>query len=170
MKDPIKTLKEWGTAYKAGDTKHLHKLHAEGSVLRRAGVGPASQTTRAEEAAEYGKITKTEYDIAAPRVEGEKVYAHVTERSEWLRAAGIPEAHYEGEFTFKGGRIEALHLEARPETRKAAEAAFAEFTDWVAREKPAYAAEVLAEGKLRMEAEGGHRLIELMHEWKEATR
>ncbi len=166
MRDPIKTLEEWGAAYKAGDIHHLHRIHAEDSVFKRAGIGLASQTTRAEKAAEYGTITKTEYEIAEPRVEGEKVYAHVTERSEWLRAAGIQEAHYEGEFKFKGDQIEALTLNAKPETRHAAEVTFTGFTDWLAREKPEYLAYLTADGKLRLEAKYGPELVKLLQQWK----
>ncbi len=170
MRDHLRTLEKWEQAIKAGNMEHLRGLHAEGSKLVREGLGPASHAQDAYEAAEDGKATKTRWHITEPRVQGETIYAKATEKNDWLEAAGIEKAHYDAEFKLRDGKIEALHLYADSETKHAAEAAFTEFMEWAAKEKPHHLAELMHEGKLRHNAENSEKFTEMLHQWKKAAR
>lgn len=170
MREHLKTLEKWEQAIKAGNLEHLRKIHAKGSKLVREGLGPASHALDALKAAEYDKAAKTRWHITEPRVQGETIYAKATERNDWLEAAGIEKAHYEAEFKLREGKIESLRLRAEPETQHAAEAAFTEFMEWAAEERPAHLAELISEGKLKYEAENSQKFTDLLHQWKEVAR
>ena len=168
--EAIRVLEEWRKAYNAGDLDRLRGLHMEGAVLARQGLGAGSHKLEAGEAAVYDAALHTRWRLEAPEVEGGKVRAVVAERSDWLEAAGIQEAHYHAEFEVRDGRIVEAKLEANPETRRRAEEAFREFTVWAARERPERLAQLISGGRFDLGPKSGSKLLELMREWRAATQ
>lgn len=166
MDKRLEALEKWGKAHKAKDAHQLEKLYAEGSVYELKGAGALSTILDAKAVSGYNAAVGTDWTIKAARLEKEHVHAALTEKNEWLRAAGIHEAHYEGDFQIKDGRIEAVYLKPKRETQQAQEKALAEFSEWVAREYPEQYSEVLTDGRLLYKESAGKALVELMHQWQ----
>ena len=166
MDKRLETLEKWGKAHKAKDMHQLEGLYAEGSVYELQGMGAASTVLDARAVSGYNAAVGSDWTIKATKLEKGRVHATLTEKNDWMRAAGIQEAHYEGDFHIKDGRIEAVHLKPTTETQKAHAKALAEFAEWVAREHPEQYSEVLADGRLLYKESAGKALVELMHQWQ----
>ena len=98
-------------------------------------------------------------------MEGERVHAVLSEQNEWLDAAGIPEASYEGEFVIKDDKIDTIHLQPTRETVQEQAKTLSEFSIWVSREYPQEYSNILANGKLIHNEAAGKRLVKMMKQW-----
>jgi len=163
------TLQRWVKAHKAEDIEHLKSLYAADSVFQLTGTKATSTRESAFKMAEFDYATKTRRDVKTSWIMGDKIQAEVTERSALLEAAGIHEAHYDGQFIIRGGQIASVQLEPTAETRQATDRALSQFVAWASAARPQRLAQVMPGGRLRYDAEAGRQIVELMCEWKRAT-
>ncbi|MBN2336372.1 hypothetical protein JXL21_12500 [Candidatus Bathyarchaeota archaeon] len=170
MKQSEKTLQEWGHAYTAMNLDHLKSLYAQGSVFEMKGTLATTAKESALKLAEFDHATGTQRTLKATQITGDKVRAEMTESSEWLKAAGIKEAHYDSVFVIKEGQIQSLSIVPKPETRKATEHALTGLIAWAAKERPELLAQAMPGGRIRYDADAGRQMTALMQEWKRATR
>ncbi len=166
MDKRLETLERWGKAHKAKEMHQLEGLYAEGSVYELKGMGASSTVLDAKAVFGYNAAVGSDWTIKAARLEKEHVHAALTEKNDWMQAAGIQEANYEGDFHIKDGRIEAVYLKPTKETQQVQAKALAEFSEWVAREHPEQYSEVLTEGRPLYKESAGKALVDLMHQWQ----
>jgi hypothetical protein len=164
------TLQRWVKAHNAKDVEYLKSLYAADSVFQLTGSGAISMRGSAFKMAEFDYATKTQRDVRTSWIMGDEIQAEVTERSALLEAAGIHEAHYNGQFIIRGGQIASVQLEPTAETRQATDRALSQFVTWASTARPQRLAQVMPGGRLRYDAEAGRQMLELMCEWKQATR
>ena len=164
------TLQRWVKAHNAKDIEHLKSLYATDSVFQLTGTRVTSTRESAFKMAEFDYATKTQRDVRASWIMGDEIQAEVTERSALLEAAGIHEAHYNGQFIIRGGQIVSVQLEPTAETKQATDHALSQFVAWASIVRPQRLAHVMPGGRLRYDAEAGQQMLELMCEWKRATR
>ncbi|MHA1973146.1 MAG: hypothetical protein ACTSW1_09145 [Candidatus Hodarchaeales archaeon] len=166
MDKRLKTLEKWGKAHKAKDTHQLAKLYTENSVFELKGTDSPSIMLDAKAFSGYNAEIGSDWTIKEALLEKENVHAALTEKNEWLHAAGIKEAHYEGDFLIKDGKIEAVHLKPTRETQQSQTKILAEFSEWVKKEHPKKYSDVLSDGRLLYNKAAGKALVELMHQWQ----
>jgi hypothetical protein len=163
------TLQRWVKAHNAKDVGYLKSLYAADSMFQLTGTLAISTRESAFKMAEFDYATKTQRDVRTSWIIGDEIQAEVTERSALLEAAGIHEAHYNGQFIVRGGLIASVQLEPTAETRQATDRALSQFVAWASTTRPQRLAQVMPGGRLRYDAETGRQMLDLMCEWKRAT-
>jgi len=170
MKKPLEAVKAWTEAHNSHNLSRLNDLYGENITFELAGMMEAEGKQGAREVAEFDRATKSQRTLNELRLEGDTVYCDLTEKNEWLRTAGIREAHYSGAFTVREGQIEAIRFEPKPETKQATEEALSSFTQWASEEKPEHLAEIMPEGKITYDAKSAKKWLPLMQEWRDTTK
>jgi hypothetical protein len=163
------TLQRWVKAHNAKDVEYLKSIYAADSVFQLTGTKAISMRGSAFKMAEFDYATKTQRDVRTSWIMGDEIQAEVTERSALLEAAGIHEAHYNGQFIIRGGQIASVQLEPTAETRQATDRVLSQFVAWASTARPQRLAQVMPGGRLKYDAEAGRQMLELMYEWKRAT-
>ena len=169
MERKLQTIEKWSQAQKRTATVKFDDLFTEDSIIELKGLGASSTLIDAKTASEYSKAVGSDWKIKKTWLEGESVHAVLTEQNEWLDAAGIPEASYEGEFFIKDDKIDTIHLQPTLETVQEQARALSKFSIWVGREHPQQYSDILVNGKLIHDENTGRLLVKLMHQWREET-
>lgn len=164
------TVEAWERAYNRHDLSKIKDLYEENIAFAKVGLIETEGRQSAHEVAKFDSKVETQSSLNIERIEGDTAYCDMREKSVWLRAAGIEEAHYSGAFVVQDGRIKSLRFEPKPETKQATEKAMASFTKWATKEKPEHLGEIMPEGKSLYNAENAEKWIHLMQEWRETTQ
>ena len=167
MERKLQTLEKWSHAQKRTATVKFDDLFTEDSVLELKGLGASSTLIDAKTASEYSKAVGSDWNIKETWLEGERVHAVLTEQNEWLEAAGISEANYEGEFVLKQDKIDVVHLQPTRETVQEQAKTLSEFFMWISREHPQQHSNILANGKLIHNEVAGKSLVKMMQQWRQ---
>ena len=170
MMSTHEALQRWVKAHNADDVKYLKSVYAADSVFQLKGAGATSTRGSAIKMAEFDYATGTQRDVRTSWIMGDEIQAEVTERSALLEAAGIHEAHYNGQFIVRGGQIAFVQLEPTAETRQATDHVLSEFVAWASTARPQGLARVMPGGRMRYDAEAGRKMLELVREWRLAAR
>ena len=100
------------------------------------------------------------------RVSGDEATGSFRERNELLRLLGIPERRFALHFRVRDGLIAEQVCEVLPQVGTSDEEALGPVLAWARREREGVLAELLPEGRMRMDAACARGWLALLREWR----
>jgi limonene-1,2-epoxide hydrolase len=110
----------------------------------------------------------TELELTDCKKKGNTVTCKVTERNDYVRAAGINEIHYtSGVFTFKNGLIQKISATMSPESARAGEKFDKGFIAWVKQNRSEELSKLMTPaGKFKWGRESAKIIVNLVKEYQ----
>lgn len=112
----------------------------------------------------------TQLEVTNCDLEGETVTCSITERNQWLAAAGLgPIVYREASFAYTGDRISRMTVAMDEEKIEEIGEVLYAFTPWLFDTHPDEAARIFTpEGDFVYSQENGERVVYLLREWRAA--
>jgi hypothetical protein len=166
---PLDVVKAYQHAYNSHDIGQLLPLIAEDATFQVPGHFDLKGKNDVGLVAEYDFALHIHMTLDRFATRGDTVFCELVEMNDWLEAAGIDKAYYEGKFVIGNGLIRHIRGEATPETEKAFDQVLNPLLQWASRERSEQLAEMMPEGEFVYNAENAKKSLVLLKEWQEAT-
>lgn len=167
---PVDLVRAYQNAYNSHDLEKLLSLFAEDATFEVVGQFVFKGKENVRRVAEHDFALNIHMSIRGPTIKGDTIFCGLTETNDWLKTAGIGEAHYTGWFVFEAGLIKLIRGQSTPETDKAFSEVLNPLIEWASKERPEQLAEMMPEGKFVYNAENAKKSLALLRQWQEATK
>lgn len=119
---------------------------------------------------EHDSTLGTILTLADYRTKGDSVYCSVTEKNDYLSAAGLAAAYYPNAvFAVKNGRISFIEATMADSTSEELKNALSGFEPWVEENYPDTLAQMSPQGKFIHNGKNAATLLALLKEWQAST-
>ena len=168
---PIDRVKAWERALNSHQTGKVLALYAEDATLDHAGMVVFKGKAEMRGFFEWDRVMNIRLSLSNFRQEGDTVFCTGIETSDWLTAAGLGEQSYSAiKFTFREGMVTFQQEVLSPESFKALIETSHALQIWASQERSEQVATMRAGGKFIYNEETAKMNLDLMREWREATK
>jgi hypothetical protein len=164
---PLDVVKAYQHAYNSHDLGEVLPLLTEDATFQVPGLFDLEGKRDIRLAAEYDFALHIHMTLDRFSTKRDTVFCELIEMNDWLEAAGIDEAYYEGKFVIGRGLIKHISAVATPETEKAFQDVLNPLLEWASKERPEQLAQMMPEGKFIYNADSAKRSLALLKEWRE---
>ncbi|MFQ5753454.1 MAG: nuclear transport factor 2 family protein [bacterium] len=164
---PETLVEAYAEASNNHDVKKIVSLHAEDATFEVVGSFVLKGKDNIRKVAEYDSVLNIHMTIRNIVTRSDTVICDLSEINDWLRTAGIGEAHYSVRFELRNGFIKFLHAEATQKTEQAFNAVLKPLIAWALKERPQQLAEMMPAGEFVYNAENAKKSLSLLREWQE---
>jgi ketosteroid isomerase-like protein len=173
-RDPAALLERYVRLHRSGDVDGLLAMHTEDAEFVLPGQEPIRGRSALRDLFESDAVLGSELVMAGIHARGDTIVVDsITETSKWFRALGVAQVRYRPgtKFVLRGGRIAGTY--ATPfddETRERLAERFELLLRWMRENRPDAVNRLMPGGDFRHDAASARLWLEILDEWKSATR
>jgi hypothetical protein len=167
---PVDLVRAYQSAYNSHDLERLLSLFAEDATFEVVGQFVFKGKEDIRRVAEYDFALNIHMRISGPTIKGDTIFCGLIETNDWLKTAGIGEAHYAARFVVEGGLVKVIEGKALPETDTAFSQVLNPLLEWASKQRPEQLAQMMPEGEFVYNAENAKKSLALLREWQGVTK
>ncbi len=163
-------VKRYASIYNTHDVDKMVALYADDAVFELTGQLSLSGKSQLRKITEYDVAMNIHMTISDINSKGDTVFCHVKETNDWIKEAGIDNAHYKAMFVYNAGLIKLIRAEATPEPQQAFEDVSSPLLKWARENEEDLLSEMMPEGKFVYNAENARKSLKLLRLWRESLK
>jgi ketosteroid isomerase-like protein len=166
--DAAKLAERYPEVYNTHQVEEIVSLYSGEAVFEVTGQFSLTGTEQIRNITKYDSVLNIHMSISNVEASGDTVFCDLTETNDWLKTAGIDEAHYEVMFVFEKGLIKHLQAKSKPDTEHAFAQVLSPLMTWAIEQDLPVLKELMPEGKFVYNAENARKTLNLLRLWNES--
>lgn len=168
---PENVVRQYEKAVNSKSVDSVMKLYSDDIIFQISSRLNVSGTDELRGIAEHDSVLNTNLSMANYLTKGDSVYCTITEKNDYLTAAGLTTAYYpQAVFVVNDGKISSIRAAMADSTSEELKEALVGFKPWVEENYPDTLKEIYPEGIFVHNGKNAEMLLSLLREWKEKAQ